>query len=53
MALAVLLLFAGLWSPVLCNDKLPLVINTWPFVDANKGGELLTGYIVLWGRGYH
>ena len=37
-ALAVLLL---LWCQARCNDKLPLVINTWPFVDANKGGKYL------------
>ncbi len=33
-------LLIALLVPCLCEDKLlPVVINTWPFVDANKGGE--------------
>ena len=35
------LLFVGtfLVARVSCDGYLPVVINTWPFVDANKWGE--------------
>lgn len=38
--LALLLVFG---APCSCNDSLPIVINTWPFVDANIGGWLKGG----------
>ena len=36
--LALFLGFCKFWMLVSCDDALPLVINTWPFVDANEGG---------------
>ena len=52
MGLKTFALFLLLWCQAHCNigrsDKLPLVINTWPFVDANKGGKYLD---ICGGRG--
>ena len=40
------ILFAGtfLVARVSSDDYLPVVINTWPFVDANKWGERRDGW---------
>lgn len=41
---AVFLFFGGVEGGVLCamgegEAQLPLIVNTWPFVDANKQGK--------------
>ena len=46
--LVVLFLVFVTW--VSCDDRLPVVINTWPFLDANKGGEYIH-VLVERGRG--
>ena len=27
------------WLQICCDDRLPVVVNTWPFVDANEKGR--------------
>ncbi len=40
-------LLIALLGPCVCEDKLlPVVINTWPFVDANKGGIIIIIIII-------
>ena len=38
-ALLVLFCLLAACLPASCGGKLPVVINTWPFVDANVQGE--------------